>query len=214
MYSDVCEVMFSQLDTRDLDNGVPYGVIRLENNIIMIKDVALSKNCSHSVSIGLIKLQDHISLEIRRMRYMAVQNKHQKDTAEQLASNLNNQINTSIKQAKSNFDSQIQQTKDSVQKNHITILGIFAAIVIAFASTWAFSSSILQNMANVSIYRLSFTMLVLGFLAFNMLCALFMFLGKIANFKVLNKSFIIGIDTTLVVFIVLTFSARCFHFLG
>lgn len=48
MYSDVCEVMFSQLDTRDLDNGVPYGVIRLENNIIMIKDVALSKNCSLS----------------------------------------------------------------------------------------------------------------------------------------------------------------------
>ena len=66
-------------------------------------------------------------------------------------------------------------------------MGIFAAIVIAFMSGTAFSSSVLQNIDNASIYRLSFIVLILGFFLFNLLIALFAFLGKMTGNPLFQK---------------------------
>lgn len=214
MYSDACEVMFSQLDTKEFDNGVPFGVINLENNITMIKEVAERTEASARTISGLKKLQDHISLEKLRMRYMAAQNKHNKEITEKLSKDFKKKIKSSLDNANTSFKVQIKETKDSLQKNYVTILGIFAAVVIAFMSASAFTSSVLESMNDVSIYRLSFTMLVLGFFIFNLLCALFMFLSKISNANAVQRWFVIVVDLVFVVLIALTIIARFTHILG
>lgn len=214
MYSDACEVMFSQLDTKEFDNGVPFGVVNLENNITMIKEVAERTGASARTISGLKKLQDHISLEKLRMRYMAAQNKHNKEITEKLSENFEEKINSSLENANKSFKDQIKETKDSLQRNYVTILGIFAAVVIAFMSATAFSSSVLESMNDVSIYRLSFTMLVLGFFIFNLLCALFMFLSKISNANAVQRWFVIAVDSVFVALIALTIIARFTRILG
>ena len=214
MYSDACEVMFSQLDTKEFDNGVPFGVVNLENNITMIKEVAEKTEAPLRTINGLKKLQDHISLEKLRMRYMAAQNKHNKEITEKLSENFEEKINSSLENANKSFKDQIKETKDSLQRNYVTILGIFAAVVIAFMSATAFSSSVLESMNDVSIYRLSFTMLVLGFFIFNLLCALFMFLSKISNANAVQRWFVIAVDSVFVALIALTIIARFTRILG
>lgn len=214
MYSDVCEVMFSRLDTKNLDNGVPFSVVSLENNVTMLKEAAEKGYASQYAIDGLKKLQDHISLEAHRMRYMAAQNKYNKEIADSLSEEFEEKINSSLDNANTSFKVQIKETKDSLQKNYVTILGIFAAVVIAFMSASAFTSSVLESMNDVSIYRLSFTMLVLGFFIFNLLCALFMFLSKISNANAVQRWFVIAVDLVFVVLIVLTIIARFIHILG
>lgn len=213
MYSDVCAVMFSKLNTSELDNGVPFGVIALENNITMLKEVAERKQVLQHAINGLKKLQDHITLEKLRMKYMAAQNKHNKESADKLSEEFEEKIESYLDNANRSFKDQIEETKDSLQKNYVTILGIFAAVVIAFMSATAFSSSALESMKDVSIYRLSFTMLVLGFFIFNLLCSLFMFLSKISNANAVQKWFVIAVNSIFVALIALTIFARFVHVL-
>ena len=73
--------------------------------------------------------------------------------------------------------------QDDLQRNYVTILGIFAAIVIAFAAGSTFSSSVIQSMASVSIYRLAFVMMVRGLFLFDLVMALFFFICRVAKFK-------------------------------
>lgn len=212
-YSDICEVMFSELNANKLDNGVPFNVIALENNITMLKEIAERRPVSQCAIDGLKKLQDHITLEKHRMQYMTTQNKSNQKIADELSKEFEEKINSSLAKADESFK-KIEETKDSLQKNYVTILGIFAAVVIAFMSATAFSSSVLESMKDVSIYRLSFTMLVLGFFVFNLLCALFAFLGKVSNTNTMQKVFVVAVDSVFVLLIVLTILARFFHVLG
>ena len=69
------------------------------------------------------------------------------------------------------------------QREYITILGIFAAIVITFTSGVVFSSSVLQSIAGVSIYRLLLVSLVIGLVLINVLYALFLYICSLMGDK-------------------------------
>lgn len=67
------------------------------------------------------------------------------------------------------------------QKDYIAILGIFAGVVIAFISEIAFSTSVLNNISNVSVYRIIIVALVIGFVAVNVLFGLFYYIDRLVN---------------------------------
>ena len=179
----------------------------------MLKEAAERKQILQHAINGLTQLQDHITLEKLRIKHMAAQNKHNKESADKLSEEFEEKIESYLDNANRSFKDQIEETKDSLQKNYVTILGIFAAVVIAFMSATAFSSSALESMKDVSIYRLSFTMLVLGFFIFNLLCSLFMFLSKISNTNAVQKWFVIVVNSIFVALIALTIFARFVHVL-
>lgn len=77
-----------------------------------------------------------------------------------------------------NTSKELNSAKNEMLSTTVTILGIFAAIVLAFSGTFSFSASILQNLGNVSIYRLISVSAVLGIVAFNIIFCLFLFLPK------------------------------------
>ena len=70
-----------------------------------------------------------------------------------------------------------------MQTEYTTILGIFAAIILAFTGSFSFSSSVLENIHQASVYRLIIITLIVGFVTFNIICALFDFITRINNKK-------------------------------
>lgn len=100
----------------------------------------------------IVKIYDHFQLALHQIE------------------NANNIFANSIEDAKENLQKQIK----SVEKEYISILGIFAAIVLAFVGGITFSTSVLQNISTVSVFRL---LLVVDFLAFALINAIYI-LGK------------------------------------
>lgn len=103
------------------------------------------------------------------------------NTANAIVDKLNKQIygdeNTvGLAQKVKETEEKIGSIKNEVQSTTVTILGIFAAIVLAFSGVFSFSSSIMQNMGNVSIYRLIGVSAVLGLVTFNLIFCLMTYL--------------------------------------
>lgn len=64
----------------------------------------------------------------------------------------------------------------AIEKEYISILGIFAAIVLAFVGGITFSTSVLQNVGNASIYRLLLIVVLLAFVLMNVIWLLVKFI--------------------------------------
>ena len=82
-----------------------------------------------------------------------------------------------------------------VEKEYISILGIFAAIVLAFVGGITFSTSVLQNISAVSAFRLLLVVDFLAFVLINVIYILVKFIftinekdAKLFNIKALNIS--------------------------
>lgn len=69
----------------------------------------------------------------------------------------------------------------SYQQESIAILGIFASIVLAITGGLAFSSSVLQNFSQGTIYRVCLVILLLGIVLINILYALFYYIDRLVN---------------------------------
>ena len=155
------------------------------------------KNCPETAKLCVAKLHDHVELENTRMQYLAKQNSINADKA--------NELNGQLK----NVEEKMNNTQEKLQRNYVTILGIFAAIVFTFAAGTSFTSSVLETMASVSIYRLILMVALLAFVLFNSIYALFLFICRVSKFnegKHLPKIICIT-DFVLLICIISTFFA-------
>lgn len=66
---------------------------------------------------------------------------------------------------------------DDMQKQYIAILGIFASIVVAFTGGIAFSTSVLENISNSSIFRILFVVVILAGVLINVVFILTHFIA-------------------------------------
>lgn len=99
---------------------------------------------------------------------------------------------------------ELKEKMQKIQKEYVAILGIFAAIITAFFSGIGFSSSVLENMHQISIYRLTFTILLLGCVLFNILSILMNFINNIVELKYhKSKNTICGNITFCILLVVL-----------
>ena len=71
----------------------------------------------------------------------------------------------------------------SLEKEYISILGIFASIVLAFVGGITFSTSVLQNISAVSVFRL---LLIVDFLAFVLINVIYILVKFIYNINEKN----------------------------
>lgn len=65
------------------------------------------------------------------------------------------------------------------QREYIAILGIFASIVLTFIGGIVFSTSVLQNIGAVSVYRLAAITLLIGIVLSNMLYGLLYYVNHL-----------------------------------
>lgn len=119
----------------------------------------------------IVKIYDHFQLALHQIE------------------NVNNIFADSIEEAKENLQKQIK----GVEKEYISILGIFASIVLAFVGGITFSTSVLQNISAVSVFRLLLVVDFLSFILINVIYILVKFIftineknAKLFNVKALN----------------------------
>lgn len=160
-------------------------------------------------SLRFYKLLDHVDLESQRL---AVQNSAALDAIDAIeeATNLLSKNTKTYEEAKSTIGEvreqlkQVEEKASNIHRDTIAIIGVFAAIVITFASAMIFSESVLKNVSEASPVRLLVIALAVGFVSFNMLVALLLFLNRMSN--VPSKAVVgiaIGVDVVLVVGIAL-----------
>lgn len=105
----------------------------------------------------VIKIYDHVQLATHQIE------------------NASNIFNNSILDAKSKLHDEIK----GIEREYITILGIFASIVLAFVGGITFTTSVLQNIDKASIFRLILTVDVIGAVLVNVIYLLISFILKI-----------------------------------
>lgn len=180
----------------------------LAQNMQGIKDGYRSKNVDANGNLINIekeinKLYDHTNLDIARINYtkrFTSETQSKLAQNEALLNNLQSQQRQSdierknaftairIETAKAQQESKDNQAK--MQNEYITILGIFASIVLAFTGGMTFSASVLENISSSSIYRIIVISLILGLILFNVIWLLIDFLRDI-NGKTIRKWWII-----------------------
>ena len=87
-------------------------------------------------------------------------------------------IKREIKEINSKYQ-KVDYNIKKIQGNYIVILGIFASIILAFVSSLAFSTSVLNNIDKVSIYRLVAIVSLISIFIVNTLNFLFLFIKQI-----------------------------------
>lgn len=170
-----------------------------------------SQNSEECIDIQkeINKLSDHVNLDISRIRYMkkieAQIIKSRYDLTQLLKDT--DELQDDVENAKNNAQ--------KMQKEYITILGIFSAIIISFTGGIAFSSSVLENIANASIYRTLTVVVLIGFIFLNMVYILIQFIMSINNKEYIDtrhKIYITHINIILGIALVLIVLAWIFDF--
>lgn len=140
------------------------------------------------VSKNIRKLCDHVNLDISRIQYAEAC--IYKSSGEESISEFKAQINdvqsklNDVQPSVKGLTNDVENTKNQIrnqQRDYIAILGIFAGVVIAFISEIAFSTSVLNNISNVSVYRIIIVALVIGLVAVNVLFGLFYYIDRLVN---------------------------------
>lgn len=189
-YSDIFSVLTQIRENPKLGN-----IDILGQNLTMIRNGYKPKNMvlngkDIDISDSIKKLYDHVSLDIARIRYLEGEDKD--ISGETSLKKLQTQINSLQDQTKdmqTYYDEtkkKIDKVKNKVsksQREYIAILGIFAAVVLAFFSGSVFSTSLLENVLQANLFRIVLTALVIGTISVNLLFALMYYVDKLVNEK-------------------------------
>ncbi|ASM34649.1 Uncharacterised protein [Campylobacter sputorum subsp. bubulus] len=178
--------IFIIISAIDKDNALGLDLDYLMQSMeIAIEHV--SKNSamySEEFNKNFCKLYDHVILEILQIKYMKEieikGDQNNEKTIKELkdAKNIAEKANKNSEEAIINIKN-AKDKLDNIQKDYITILGIFAAIIVAFVASFTFSTSVLNNIDKASIYRLITVISILSIFIVNVLNSLYIFLKQI-----------------------------------
>lgn len=172
---------------------------------------ALIDNISedNSYKYKLEKLYDHINLELIRMNYIKNISILSPSDIKDIKSSIH-QSEMKIRNINKNNQSIKEELKNS-RTQYITILGIFASIVVTFVAGISFSSAVLSNIGKVSFYKLILIMCFIAFFVGNILYSLYGFIrdvNKMKESETRRRSvFVFDIIVVLVAVVTLIFSA-------
>lgn len=138
-YSKITTIILNS--TRDKEQAF----MTLTQNIRTLKEIQDNKEVE-SIKPKLEKLYDHMNLEYIRLQDFDEKMSRVKDVSIKLEDDLNK-----------NYE-KLSEELNKQQTQYITILGIFASIVLTFVAGLAFSTSVLSNIDKANAYRLVFVM--------------------------------------------------------
>ncbi|MGG7049081.1 MULTISPECIES: hypothetical protein [unclassified Campylobacter] len=137
------------------------------------KELAEYDNPELNLKNKVFKLLDHISLERIRLDDI-LDFKENFEVAKKDIKNFNKILIDATEETRHTGE----ELKKS-QKNYVSILGIFASIILAFVANITFSSSVLQNIDKPNTFKLVSIICFLGIFVVNILNLLFNFIREI-----------------------------------
>lgn len=172
-YADVCNIIFSEMDQSngELDDGVPYSVNCLAENIRIIHE-HMVVNGQNAQARSVLKLADHIDLEKTRLGHYINQQQAMREFQKAVAEAKRERI-----EAEREFTERLEKTR----MEYIAVLGVFAAVVLAFNGGVGFSTSTLSALGiDSGIRALVFQTALVGFVLINTICILLVFIWKMS----------------------------------
>lgn len=180
-YSVVCSVVYGFLDTSNLDNGLPPEARQFANNIGIIEGRLGSKYSDTHAFSSVRKLHDHVELEIQRLEYLTAQNRAHGEEEARIAKKLKKCEGNLADLEKRNKS--LKSDLEKTQREYVAILGIFAAVVVAFSSGVNFSITSIDASQEYDVVRMAFIVSIVGAFVFNLLYALFTFVYRMVKEK-------------------------------
>ena len=166
------------------------------------------------ISDQIRKLYDHISLDIARIKYS--EKGDVEVSGQESIEKIRSQINDDKSKIITLQDSVKEATvkADKMQKEYVSILAIFAAVIGVFFSGVGFSTSVLSNIDKSSIYRILLGVTILGMFLFNLLALLLGFIREIVVNKTWSlRVYIIG-NLAFIIILALIYVAWIFQVFG
>ena len=117
-----------------------------------------------------IKFYDHFQLNLTQIECANIITKNG------IANAMKDEIEDSHKEIK------------GIQKEYITILGIFAAIMLAFVGAFTFSTSVLNNLGNVPVFELVTVAIIIGLVFVILIALLLDFLREINDKEITDEN--------------------------
>lgn len=173
LYSEISNYIFS-LDLKKRGT--------FATNIDNLLQYSLDENCKKSdCQKIIIKIYDHFQLSLYQIE------------------NAKNIQASGLEEVKEG----IRNDNKKLEREYVTILGIFAAIVSTFVGGITFSSAALSSINNTSIYRLLFVVNGMGFILLNAMYMLMYFIFVIndkppLNFKIFRLNLTFGIIALII----------------
>ena len=209
-YSDILSTL-TQIDSDDNEGSLDV----LAVNMQAIKDGYQAVNYDGDklidISKSIIKLFDHTNLEVARINYTKQLNNATKSDLVSTKELLKKQreefdntksetetIRNTLREETEKANKKIEDNQKQMQNEYVTILGIFAAIVLAFTGGMTFSSSVLNNISKASVYRLSLISFIIGLVFFNLIWVLIDFVRDI-NGKTIRKKWLFVVVNIIMV---------------
>lgn len=160
-YSFITTLILRNYETKDKLNKICQN---LRDTLNYIKDNKSNENLEKSAE----KLYDHLNLELVRLNHINT-----------VFSTIN-EMQEKSKDIEKDMQ-EIKQELKSIIKHHITILGIFSSIILAFVAGLTFTNSVLSNIDKASIYRLCFIVCLIALFITNILHYLYQFIREIVG---------------------------------
>lgn len=184
-YADICDIIFGFAESEDeLDDGVPYQVNNLANNVNLVY-AGMDRSSRQAESVQ--KLCDHIELERTRLRHFVGQRNTIREydrKRRELEADARRDRERNAERAREdreNLERDFAKRVDAMRMEFIAILGVFAAIVLAFNGAVGFSTSSVQALGTASGVRsLVLIVALVGFVLVNAISVLMVFLWKMA----------------------------------
>lgn len=173
--------------------------INLEQSRLFVENDYLEKKNKKEKSVysllyrPLMKLSDHINLEIGRYSYYSQNEQKMKDLYvqnQQKVKSLNDNLEEAdklIKKLKMEIEENNNSLKDairkmaSVQTELVAVLSIFAAIVLTFSGSISFIGNALSGLAAVPLYKSAFFVILCGLIFSNAIFLMLYVVGKITG---------------------------------
>lgn len=142
IYSEITTVVYSM---------TPEEQGTFNSNLERLMNYALSEESKtpKSMQDTVIRLWDHVHLAMKQV------------------GNAKEILEKSTSEAKQSLHDELYKEFKGIEKEYITILGIFSSIIISFVAGITFSTSVFENMHSVGIYRLVLVILLIAFVLLN-----------------------------------------------
>lgn len=226
-YSDI----FATVSLIDADDSLGKTNVLVDNIEIIQNEYNryLEGNCDNleddnNIRKEIAKLYDHVNLDVARLNYMS-KVLSQTDSKIKDIETKNEELNENLGELRNENDRLNKNLEDlrkengklaeglenakNIEKNYVTILGIFASIVLAFTGGLAFSTSVLENIHLASPCRLAFVVEALAFTFINVIYILTWFIQKINSDGDIKYPCFMKVINTIIVFSAVITAVHC-----
>ncbi len=180
IYSEISNMIYNQIEEEEDCEKIASMISNLEilinysENVMNDEKTSLDKIYTRDAHKAIIKIWDHCNLAQQQYNNL-------KQTDEELKKKFEKLIKPKIKNVKRGIDKKVEETNrksEHMISEFVSILGIFAAVVIVFFGGASIFSGVFKNIKDTKWYDVGNGICITGFVLFN---TIFMFLYILAK---------------------------------